>query len=141
MSAGDGLGGLLAGVLDRIVADHSSYRSTDSARLATILREVLAGLFARALEDEKQPVPAEVHRRTLLLRMRAFIDQHLPDRRLGPRLVAEAHHVSTSYVHRLFGAEGTTVSGWIRARRLERARMDLADPAMNTVPVHHIALR
>ncbi|EHR60686.1 helix-turn-helix domain-containing protein [Saccharomonospora cyanea] len=141
VSAREGLGGLLTTVLDRVIADHVSYRNTDAPRVAVVLRDLLAGLFTQVLEDEKQYVPAEVHRRNLLLRMRTFIDQHLSDPELGPRLVADAHHVSTSHVHRLFGADGTTVAGWIRARRLERARRDLSDPAMNSVPVHHIAAR
>src|SRR5690606_5151921 len=63
-------------------------------------------------------VPTAAYRRDLLLRMRMFIDQHLSDPELGPRLIAAAHNVSISYVHRLFGDDGTTVAGWIRARRL-----------------------
>jgi AraC-like DNA-binding protein len=38
-------------------------------------------------------------------------------------------HVSTRYLHRLFADEGSTVSGWIRQRRLEGCRRDLADPS------------
>ncbi|EIE98563.1 helix-turn-helix domain-containing protein [Saccharomonospora glauca] len=141
LPAREGMGGLLTTVLDHIITDHGSYRDTDEPRVATVLRDVLAGLITQALEDEKRHVPPEVHRRNLLLRMRAFIDQHLHNRDLGPQLIADAHHVSTSYVHRLFGEDGTTVSAWIRQRRLERARRDLADPAMHAVPVHHIAAR
>ena len=141
LSAREGLGGLLATVLDHIVADHDSYRSADAPRLAVVLRDVLTGLFTNALEDERQYIPAAVHRRDLLLRMQAFIDQQLHNPELGPRLVAAAHNVSTSYVHRLFGEEGITVAGWIRERRLQQARRDLTDPAMHTVPVHHIAAR
>lgn len=131
----------MATVLDHLITAHGSYRSTDAPRLAVVLRETLAGLFARTLQDEEQYVPTAAYRRDLLLRMRMFIDQHLSDPELGPRLIAAAHNVSISYVHRLFGDDGTTVAGWIRARRLERARRDLCDPAMRTVPVHHIAAR
>jgi AraC-like DNA-binding protein len=141
LSAREGMGGLLATVLDHLITGHGSYRSTDAPRLAVVLRETLAGLFARTLQDEEQYVPTAAYRRDLLLRMRMFIDQHLSDPELGPRLIAAAHNVSISYVHRLFGDDGTTVAGWIRARRLERARRDLCDPAMRIVPVHHIAAR
>ncbi len=112
LSAREGMGGLLATVLDHLITGHGSYRSTDAPRLAVVLRETLAGLFARTLQDEEQYVPTAAYRRDLLLRM-----------------------------HRLFGDDGTTVAGWIRARRLERARRDLCDPAMRIVPVHHIAAR
>ncbi|MFE2941524.1 AraC family transcriptional regulator [Streptomyces sp. NPDC059255] len=53
---------------------------------------------------------------------------------------AAAHHISVSYLHRVFQAHdrGTTVSAWIRHQRLEAARRDLADPALRAVPVHRI---
>ena len=73
--------------------------------------------------------------------MRSFIDRRLHDPVLGPTTIAAAHHVSTSYVHKLFAGAGTTVTTWIRAQRLEHARRDLSDPAMAAVPVHHIATR
>ncbi|MFV2171690.1 helix-turn-helix transcriptional regulator [Actinomadura sp. LOL_016] len=49
--------------------------------------------------------------------------------------------MSLSYLHRVFQADGTTVAGWIRRRRLERARRDLADPALHDLPVGRIAAR
>ncbi len=38
-------------------------------------------------------------------------------------------------------AQGTTVAAWIRHRRLERCRKDLADPAFSTAPVSAVAVR
>ncbi|WP_308429099.1 helix-turn-helix transcriptional regulator [Streptomyces brasiliensis] len=55
--------------------------------------------------------------------------------------MAAAHHISVSYLHRLFQDHETTVSAWIRSQRLERARRDLAEPALRAVPVHRIAAR
>jgi AraC-like DNA-binding protein len=45
------------------------------------------------------------------------------------------------YLHRLFEAQDTTVAAWIRRRRLERCRRDLADPAFRGVPVSAVAAR
>jgi AraC-like DNA-binding protein len=73
--------------------------------------------------------------------MHAFIEQHLGEADLAPGIVAAAHHVSLRYLHRLFEAEDTTVAAWIRRRRLERCRRDLADPAFRTVPVSAVAAR
>jgi AraC-like DNA-binding protein len=65
---------------------------------------------------------------------------HDPD--LGPAVLAAAHHISTSYLHRLFRADGDlTVAAWIRGRRLERARHGLADPALRALPISRIAAR
>nr|WP_316728251.1 helix-turn-helix transcriptional regulator [Streptomyces sp. 11x1] len=58
-------------------------------------------------------------------------------------MIAAAHHISLSYLHRLFQQDspGETVAAWIRAQRLEGARRDLADPALAATPVHTIAAR
>ncbi|MFX5558838.1 helix-turn-helix transcriptional regulator, partial [Acinetobacter baumannii] len=45
--------------------------------------------------------------------------------------IAAAHHISVRYLQRLFETEGTTVTTWIRQRRLERIRRDLADPRID----------
>jgi AraC-like DNA-binding protein len=45
------------------------------------------------------------------------------------------------YLYRLFEAQGTTVAAWIRHRRLERCRADLADPALGGAPVSAVAVR
>ncbi|WP_046920150.1 helix-turn-helix domain-containing protein, partial [Streptomyces stelliscabiei] len=37
--------------------------------------------------------------------------------------------------------DGETVAAWIRARRLEGAGRDLADPSLRTTPIHVIAAR
>ena len=67
------------------------------------------------------------------------MQDNLHDPQLSPRAVAAAHHISPSYLHRLFQSRGTTVAAWIRTQRLERARRALRDPALRTVPVYRIA--
>ncbi|PYC79541.1 hypothetical protein C7C46_14400 [Streptomyces tateyamensis] len=73
----------------------------------------------------------------------AFIQRNLHDPELSPSAIAGAHHISVSYLHRLFTQEsqGETVAAWIRRQRLEKARRDLADPALCTLPVHAVAAR
>lgn len=138
ISAGTGVGALFAGFVTQLAIDSSSYRSSDGPRLGTVLIDLMAGLFAHALDGENHVTP-ETHRRTLTLRIQAFIQQHLLNRQLTPGTVAAAHHISLSYLHRLFQEQGATVSTWIRRQRLERARRDLADPTLHTTPIHVIA--
>nr|WP_275405297.1 helix-turn-helix domain-containing protein [Streptomyces sp. SID11385] len=57
-----------------------------------------------------------------------YVRTHLDDPGLGPETVAAGVHVSTRQLHSLFHDTGTTVSAFIRARRLEAARRDLDDP-------------
>ena len=77
----------------------------------------------------------------LLLRTMTFIERHLGDAALTPGRIADAQHISTRYLHKLFEAEGTTVSAWIRHRRLHRCSNDLRDPALAGRSVSAIAAR
>lgn len=139
MSGRAGMGALFAGFVTRLAKDTSSYQPSDGPRLGTVLIDLMSGLFAHALDGESRLAP-EIHRRALTLRIQAFIQQHLRNRHLTPGAVAAAHHISLSYLHRLFQEQGATVSRWIRRQRLERARRDLADPTLRTTPIHAIAI-
>ncbi|MFE4047964.1 helix-turn-helix domain-containing protein [Streptomyces sp. YIM B13518] len=55
--------------------------------------------------------------------------------------MAAAHQISTRSLYKLFQEEGLTVAAWVRERRLENCRRALADPALNSRPVHAIAAR
>ena len=77
----------------------------------------------------------------LLERVKAHIEAHLGDPDLGPEALARAHFVSTRYLQKLFATDDTTISDWIRLRRLEACRRDLCDPALAHEPISHIARR
>ncbi|MGW3205359.1 AraC-like ligand-binding domain-containing protein [Streptomyces sp. NPDC001135] len=139
-SSREGMGALLAGFLTQLTADTAAYRPADRPRLGRILVDLVAALFAHLLEADDS-LPPETHRRTLTLRIQAFVREHLHDPHLTPAAVAAAHHISTSYLHRLFRDEEATVAAWIRRLRLEAARRDLTDPALHATPIHAIAAR
>ena len=64
----------------------------------------------------------------LLFRIDTFINAHLNDPELGPESIAAATYISTRSLHSLFQRRSTTVSQWVRERRLEHVRKDLLDP-------------
>ncbi|GAA0461696.1 helix-turn-helix domain-containing protein [Streptomyces sp. NPDC046215] len=137
-----GIGDLLAQYLTRVWTQAPHCGPSDGTRLGMVAVELLSALLAHALErDSGDPRTPESRRRTLVLRIRAHIAQHLSDPRLSPGTVAAAHHISLSYLHRLFETEATTVAAWIRHQRLERARHDLGDTTQRHIPVHAIAAR
>jgi AraC-like DNA-binding protein len=74
-------------------------------------------------------------------RIRAHIDAELASPDLGPASIAARHFISVRHLHALFHEQGTTVSTWIRTRRLERCRRDLADPLLAPVPVAAIGAK
>ena len=87
-------------------------------------------------------LPPETQRGALQAQIHEFIQQRLGDPRLCPDIIAAAHRVSTRYLHLLFQEQGLTpVAGWIRERRLERCRHDLANPSQQGRPIHAIAAR
>ncbi|MDE3725058.1 helix-turn-helix domain-containing protein [Nocardiopsis sp. N85] len=140
LSGREGIGALLSGFLIQLTENPRSYSPADGPRLALTLGDLVSALFAHTLEAEGDLVP-ESRGRSLSLRIRAFIHEHLHDPQLTPAAIATAHHISTSYLHRLFQQDGTTVATWIREQRLERARLGLTDPALAEVPIHRIAAR
>lgn len=76
-----------------------------------------------------------------MAQIHAFIRNNLGDPNLTPDAIAATHHISLRYLHKLFQQEGRTVAGWIRERRLEQCRRDLANPQLGARPIHVIAAR
>jgi AraC-like DNA-binding protein len=136
----DGVGALLTQFLTRLIADSASYRATDVPRLSGIAVDLMTASLAHHL-GAGAATPDGSGQNLLFLRIQAFVQRHLRDPELTPRSIAAAHHISVAYLHRLFQHHSTTVSAWIRRQRLERARRDLADPALRFTPVHQIAAR
>jgi AraC-like DNA-binding protein len=106
--------------------------------LADAVLDMLASSFAEQLSREE---PVEASGSCLRLRVRAHIEQRLADHSLNVSTVAAANHISVRYLQKLFENEGETVTGWIRARRIEHCRRDLADPQFAQLPISSIAAR
>lgn len=140
MSGRGGMGALLTQFLTNMTAGSASYRPADVSRLSGVTVDLMSATIAHHLDADDE-VPPDSRRHALFLRIGAFVQRHLHDPQMSPGSIAAAHHISVRYLHRIFNDHDTTVSAWIRRQRLERARRDLADPAMGFVPIHRIAAR
>lgn len=142
LSGRAGVGALLTGFLTGLEQQADVLQPSDAPRLGTVLIDLLSAWFAQVLEAEDALSP-ETRQRALTMRVRAFIRQNLHDPALTPPVIAAAHHISLSYLHRLFQEDspGETVAAWIRSQRLAGARRDLADPNLRSTPIHTIATR
>ena len=138
--AASGLGELTSQFLLQLARNVDHYTPAEAARLSTAALEVLATRLARVLEVRDWGT-REARKHAMLTTIQAFICQHLGDPGLSPAAVAAAHHMSLRSLHQLFHDEDLTVAGWIRARRMERCRRDLCDPALESRPVAAIAAR
>jgi AraC-like DNA-binding protein len=140
LPARQGLAAVVAETM-RSMRDQTPYCTpADAARLGTIALDLLTALLARHF-DEEQAVSPESRQGALLASVEDFIQRNLGDPALTPAAVADAHHISTRYLHRLFEQRDVTVAALIRGRRLDRCRRDLADPGLAHVPIRAIAAR
>ncbi|QGU08786.1 Transcriptional activator NphR (plasmid) [Corynebacterium occultum] len=116
--------------LARTVAGNESLSSRDSEASAEMLVSMLRSIYA-----EPTPLEGRSHPDVLLVQMQQYaLDRlHIPS--LGPDSIAQAHFVSTRYVHKLFATSGTSASAWIRERRLEAAAQELRESPAMTISV------
>ncbi|MCZ0204123.1 helix-turn-helix domain-containing protein [Streptomyces sp. UMAF16] len=138
----DGMGALLTQMLAGLERQADTLRPTDAPRLGAVVLDLLSAWLAQLAEAEAALAP-ETRHRVMAERVLAFIKQNLHDPELSPPVIAAAHHISLSYLHRVFRqwSQGESVAAWIRRRRLEGARRDLADPLLRGTPIHTIAAR
>jgi AraC-like DNA-binding protein len=140
ISGDDGTAALVAPMLRRVAEDAETYQPANATRLSMVVMDLLTMIVAERASQDARLTP-EIRERVWLRRVHAFVEQHLGDPGLDPGTVAAAHHVSVRQLHQLFTSQGTTVAAWIRHRRLERCRRDLADPALLHQSVSTIAVR
>ncbi|MEU7974256.1 helix-turn-helix domain-containing protein [Micromonospora sp. NPDC049089] len=133
-----GVGALSSQFLLHLARHMDELSPLDAARLSTLTIDVLTAALANAL-DVQSAVPSHTRRRALMAQIHAFVRANLGDPRLTPDAIAAAHHISLRYLHKLFHEEGHTVAGWVRERRLEQCRRDLANPQLGARPIHAIA--
>ena len=118
------LGGLLSPFLAGLVDGAGTYPPRTSELMARNVVDLLGVLVDERLGRSSVDTPGG--NRALLLRIQEFIDRHLSDPDLTPQAIAQAHHISLRYLHKLFESEDATVGRWIQRRRLEECGRDLA---------------
>jgi AraC-like DNA-binding protein len=138
MSGKEGVGNVVVPFLAQLGSNLDQLLGPAGTRLAHSTVDLLATLVATELDLVRASVDPH---HELMARIRAHIDANLSAPDLTPARIAAEHYISTRHLHGLFQAQGTTVSGWIRTRRLEHCRRDLLDPMYAGRPVAAIASR
>ncbi|TQR84355.1 helix-turn-helix domain-containing protein [Mycobacterium hodleri] len=140
VSGRQGIGGLVAPLLLNMSRQMRTDELSGNVELTGAVVNLLAAAFTEQLGCESR-VPPETHRTALMLKIKAFIDARLEDPELSSSSIADAHHISPRYLQKLFEADGTTVTDWVRSRRLEHCRNDLTDPRLAGTSIGAIAAR
>lgn len=139
MGKGNRLAESVAPFVASIAAQLPELKSPIGHRLALNIVDLLSTMLAD--EIYSRPEQNTDNHARLLRRVQHHIEANLADPALNPDAIARAHHMATRTLQKIFSGSGLTVAGWIRERRLEQCRRDLADPLCDHVPVGEIGAR
>lgn len=133
-----GLGAIVSPFLAHVSQHLDQLSRPSGTRIAQSALDLISTIFINELGCETScPDPHRVLRQ----RIRSHIESNLGNIDLTPRSIAAAHFISTRHLHGLFREEGTTVSAWIRSRRLEQCRRELCDTTQSHRSIQTIASR
>lgn len=139
MGKGNRLAEAIAPFIASIASQLPELKSPIGHRLAMNIVDLLSTLLAD--EIYSRPEQGADNHAKMLRRIQHHIEANLADPALSPESIARAHHMATRTLQKIFSAAGLTVAGWIRERRMEQCRRDLADPLCEHVPVGEIGAR
>jgi len=113
---------LLSAYLTALAKEVVDQPDCGASDIVDVTLELLGAAF-RAYRSPSDQSP----RNRLTDRILRYIEARLEDTSLTPQAVAEDNGISLRYLYLLFNERGMTVAGWIRQRRLERSRAELAN--------------
>ncbi|MET0704384.1 MAG: helix-turn-helix domain-containing protein [Mycobacterium sp.] len=124
LSPGDPLTSLTYDYLRRLVADPAILTAPNSDLVARPSIDLVRAVIATHLGAAKPA--AEALANTLLWRILQYTHRHLRDPDLSPERIAAAHFISVRNLYGVMADAGISLNAWIRSRRLESCRRDLA---------------
>lgn len=133
---GEGMGSLLSPLLSRL----GQSLSNAALSVPPLFEDAVLDLISATVGGYTTQV-STAPGAAILDSAKSFIEAHLADPELDTSMVAAAQHISVRYLQILFKAEELTVAGWIRQRRLDRCRRDLADHRISQDSIGTICAR
>mgnify|MGYP001821291860 CR=1 FL=1 len=144
LPARSGIVHVLSGMLTHLASGLDDIRASELRPVEVALTEFLITCLAHERQlpggdtvgnDTAAVQAAHLHR------ICQTIESRLGDPKLNPRSVADEHGVSLRYMQKLFSLSRHTFSGYVRRRRLERCRADLASPIYAHLSITEICYR
>ena len=122
--------------INLLLYEQAAFRSTSEEAAAAVdaCLDILCDCLARPSWDDRVLPGSQAFSRIQL-----FIEENLAAPELSPTSISTSTGVSLRHLHRLFSARGHSVNEWIRVRRLERCRRDLADCRLRDRTITEIA--
>ncbi len=139
LSGRAGLGRMFSGTLTALADSFDTLGDSDLAPVESSLSEFIATSLAAQRDPGSSAVSST--QAATVRRLCAFIDANLSDAALSLGLVAAHEHVSERLVQKLFEGIGQTFTAYLRQRRLERSRADLANRQYGHLSISDICFR
>lgn len=131
--------GLLA-LLHSVASSLDAHRTGDPAPVDSALIELLVPMLASA-GGEAARGGAHGLRARQFDRVCRMLETRLGDPQMTVRSIAAMEGVSVRYLQQLFARAGQTITGYIKGRRLERARAELESPLYSQLSITEIGFR
>jgi AraC-like DNA-binding protein len=124
LSPGHPLTSLTNDYLRRLAADPRLFAAPNSDLVGRPTIELVRAVIATHLKVRE--FAAEPLAATLQVRILEYVRSHLNDPDLGAEQIASAHFISVRHLYKLLAESGVSLADWIRTRRLEACRQELA---------------
>ncbi|WP_158268822.1 helix-turn-helix domain-containing protein [Salinibacterium hongtaonis] len=149
VSGAEGMGKTVSPFFASLADDLDQVDGRLGLRLARHLLDLSATCLMSSFDSPEQtgaasssatPTSAASNHRAAFA-IREFITANLADPDLSPQSIAAAHFMSVRHLYSLFKHDEVSVAAWIRAKRLDNCRADLANPALRDRSIREIAAR
>lgn len=130
-----GIGRVICPFMQHIADDLEQLEGVNGARIVRSAFDLITALLSDELQARTTRGSHQITAHTIA----QYVDAHLDDPELTTDRVARAHFISSRQLQYLMSEEGTTLSAYIRERRLERCRVDLEDPSRAGMAIIDIA--
>lgn len=127
LDGASGLGSMLSGLLLSVAETLDDVGADQMRPVEAALPEFIAALLLDAAPDKDKGGSAG-GRASLLDRVFQTIEMRLSDPDLNLQQVAKEHGISSRYLQKLFASIDESFGHFLKARRLERCRLDLGSP-------------
>lgn len=144
LSGQSGIAHVLSGMLRNLAAGMDDISAGELRPIEVALTEFLITCLAHENQlpgGETVGNDAAAVQAGHLHRICQTIETRLGDPKLNPSSIADEHGVSLRYMQKLFSLSRHTFSGYVRRRRLERCRSDLASPIYAHLSITEICYR
>jgi acetamidase/formamidase/AraC-like DNA-binding protein len=124
-------------VMRTLIDNFAGLDPADLSSAEAAIVELVSGALLAETPSSAETATQAAH----LRRVHNAIEARLSDPELSMADVAREEAISQRYLQRLFERQDTTFSNYVRQRRLERCRLDLADPIHADESIAEIAFR